>query len=343
MNTLFVANGSSDIGMGHVIRCQSLLQTLALRSHRCFWAMKGLPGAPVDRAAGTGAEVIRLHPALLPDEAWKTVLAYAKDLGIDFLVSDDYDTVHRHFQAALGAGLRLLILDDIADREYSGDLLLNQNATDGGIYRGKADRVGRLLLGPEFALLRPEFSVLAEVPDARNRPERVLITMGGADRYNLTHDALAALQDMDVSIDVVMGPYYAHEVSLGPLLNGRVTIHRNVTSLLPLMQAAGWMVCSAGSTVWEGCRAGLPMVVVQTVKNQDQVAARIVSSHAAIFLGHRDTVTQSNFRMASEKLVEDVCLRMQLSLAGRRLVDGRGAERVAAAMEKVMYTKGQSA
>ena len=85
------------------------------------------------------------------------------------------------------------------------------------------------------------------------------------------------------------------------------------------------------------------MVVVQTVKNQDQVAARIVSSHAAIFLGHRDTVTQSNFRMASEKLVEDVCLRMQLSLAGRRLVDGRGAERVAAAMEKVMYTKGQSA
>lgn len=278
-------------------------------------------------------------PHLSHDEIWDAVFGYAQDKEIDFVVSDHYDTVYRHFEAVLAKGFRLLVLDDIADRRYTGNLLLNQNAFDANIYCGKIVRMDRLLLGPRFVLLRPEFASFEKPPEVRSTAGRILVTMGGADRKNQMFKILQALCRASEAwaIDVVLGPFYTHEESLKlPIANAthKISLHRRVASLLPLMKKADVMVCGAGSTVWEGCRMGIPMAVIQSAKNQDLIADQLIRTKAAAFLGDGDVVTEDHILKVCHRLMRDAGERQRLSTACYNLVDGGGAERVVREMER---------
>ena len=58
-------------------------------------------------------------------------------------------------------GARVAVIDDLADRRHDCDLLIDQNlgrrASD---YAGRTPAGCRLLIGPQYALLRPEFAAL---------------------------------------------------------------------------------------------------------------------------------------------------------------------------------------
>jgi spore coat polysaccharide biosynthesis predicted glycosyltransferase SpsG len=100
------------------------------------------------------------------------VIAVASARGCDWVVVDSYDA-ERSFQEQLrDAGLRVLLIDDYAASErISADIVVNQNVfASRAMYDGRLHGEPQLLLGPSFALLRPEFS-RAEKAEAR-RPRR---------------------------------------------------------------------------------------------------------------------------------------------------------------------------
>jgi len=338
MTVLFVADGSSSIGLGHVMRCLSLLVALKKQGHQCLWALKRTDPRILDRVSKAADRVLILEPTLSHDDVWTHVLSYAQTQCVDFVVSDHYETMHQHFKRILSLGLRLLIIDDIADREYSCTLLLNPNSSDVKLYQGRLVGVDRLLLGTEFILLRPEFASTQKSLKVASDVGRVLITMGGSDRYNMTYLALQALACEGAwAIDVVLGPGYQHTHSLVTLQQRttcELTLYHAVDSLLPHMVVADLMICSAGSTVWEGCCVGVPMVVIQTVANQDQVVLQVQKTGAVQFMGHRKEVDVMKLRQACFTLMKDIAGRQALSDSGRQLVDGLGTVRVVNEMER---------
>jgi len=339
MKALFVADGSPEIGTGHIVRCLSLLMKLRKRGHACHWVLKETTPSLVDQIRCAASEVMCISGVFSHDEMWEFVLSCVQDQEIDFVVSDHYSTTLRHFEAVLRTGTRLLIIDDVADRQYAGNLLVNQNSDSIALYQGRTTRMDRFMLGPKFALLKPEFADLEECPLYRDQARRILLTMGGADRHNLTLEVLQAILPISGgwAIDVALGPCYSHVKSLRPLAEKAaqtVVLHQGMTSLLPLMRTAGLMICAAGSTVWEGCRTGLPMVLIQSADNQRLVVDRVVRSRAAVFLGRRETVSEAAIRDACLGVMRDVQERRRLSFACRGLVDGRGAERVVLEMEQ---------
>lgn len=339
MRVLFVADGSPEIGTGHVVRCISLLMKLREEGHVCHWVLKETKLSLVDRVRGAADGVKCMSPTLSHDEVWEYTLNYIEGQEVDFVVSDHYSTTLGHFEAVLKKGSRLLIIDDMADRQYAGNLLLNQNSDDIQLYEGKTVRMDRLLLGPKFALLKPEFAGLEASAQPRDQARRVLLTMGGVDRHNLTAMFLKALLTVSEGwvIDVVLGPCYAYEESLRPLIEDApqsIVLHRNAASLLPLMRTAALMICAAGSTVWEGCCTGLPMVIIQSAENQRLVVDQVVRSRAAVFLGRRETISEAAIRDTCFGVMRDVQERRRLSFACHGLVDGRGAERVVLEMER---------
>ncbi len=338
MKALFVADGSPEIGTGHIVRCLSLLMELRKRGHACYWVLKETTPSLVDQIRRVANGVTCVDRDLSHDEVWEFVLNCIRDQEIDFAVSDHYSTTLRHFEAILKTGSRLLIVDDIADRQYTGNLLLNPNNDNTAVYQGRTIRMDRFMLGPKFALLKPEFADLEERPQYRDQIRRILLTMGGADRHNLTLEVLKAILPIAEgwAIDVVLGPCYPHAESLRLLSEKAprtVVLHQGVTSLLSLMRMAGLMICAAGSTVWEGCRTGLPMVIIQSADNQNLVVDQLVRSRAAVFLGRREAISEALIRDTCRRVMQDVQEQRRLSDACRGLVDGRGAERVVLEME----------
>ncbi len=104
----------------------------------------------------------------------------------DWLVMDHYALDQRWEVALKPCYQKLMVIDDLADRTHSCDLLLDQNL--GRLpedYAGLLPPNCQLLIGPQYALLRPEFVRLRDYSLQRRANAhpptiiQLLITMGG--------------------------------------------------------------------------------------------------------------------------------------------------------------------
>jgi RimJ/RimL family protein N-acetyltransferase len=194
------------------------------------------------------------------------------------------------------------------------------------------------LIGPHYALLRPEFAARREESLARRREghlERILVSMGGVDRDNVTGLVLEALAGMELPeglrIDAVVGltaPHFEDVRAQAETMPVPTRILRGVTDMSALMAQSDLAIGAAGTTSWERCCLGLPTVLVTTAANQSEGAAALEQAGAAIAAGEacapalifrlRDAVTML---FAPDRLAE-----VAAKAAG--VVDGAGAGRV---------------
>ncbi|MDB5458837.1 MAG: flagellin modification protein FlmD, partial [Caulobacteraceae bacterium] len=148
------------IGGGHVMRCLTLARALIAHGANCAFA-----ATPATQAIlqAFGAPDITIFPLVGdPDEAAKAAADWAASFHADWVLLDHY-FLDAGQEAALRAGRRLAVLDDLADRPREADLLMNS------AYGCRPDAYGALLppgaavlVGPAYAPVRVEF--------ARHRP-----------------------------------------------------------------------------------------------------------------------------------------------------------------------------
>ena len=94
-------------------------------------------------------------------------------------------------------------LDDLADRAHDPDLLIDHNAFAGDLaarYRPLLphDREVSLCLGPQFALIDPFHAGFQGALPARQRLQRLLISLGGAGDAQLIGKILQALATLPI-------------------------------------------------------------------------------------------------------------------------------------------------
>jgi RimJ/RimL family protein N-acetyltransferase len=110
------------------------------------------------------------------------------------------------------------------------------------------------------------------------------------------------------------------------------SVRLEVDAAMPdLMAWADLAVAAAGSTCWELCMLGLPAIVIDAAQNQSAIARELDRERIAIHIPLLQATTQT--------LAEQIYLlavnpefRKTMSQKASGLVDGRGAERVVAAM-----------
>lgn len=267
-----------------------------------------------------------------PDDARVQATLSAKLSGfIDWVIIDGYrfrgDKWHTQVNAA---GTQLLMLDDIGDQDFSADAVLNQNSDDAQIYTGGGITAQHWLLGPQFALLEPEY--VARGRTAAPELRKVLVVFGGADRRQMTPKSVAVLSALQpaLELDVVLGPYsnWSDTPPEGPGLR----FHRAPAGLAPLLKQADAVVTAAGSTAWQACAANCPAVVVQTVDNQAQSVATLRKSNAALLVD-ADTL-EFGLPRAIETLRSAQERTAFMARAGK-LIDGAGSARVIQAMKDI--------
>ncbi|MGD9710315.1 MAG: UDP-2,4-diacetamido-2,4,6-trideoxy-beta-L-altropyranose hydrolase, partial [Halothiobacillaceae bacterium] len=236
MSVAFRVDASLDIGTGHVMRCLTLADALAAGGAECRFICREHPGHLIEHIRGKGYRVDALpvgasllaingegRPTESPPHAhwlgcrWETDAAETRAILCqdkpDWLVVDHYALDARWEKALKGSYKKLMVIDDLADRPHACDLLLDQNlGREPGDYEALVSAHCRRLIGPQYALLRPEFAALREYSLQRRRrpePRRLLITMGGMDQPNATGKVLEALKTCplpsDCQITVVMG------------------------------------------------------------------------------------------------------------------------------------------
>lgn len=330
------------IGGGHVVRCLALASALVSIGWRCAFACAKGVVETIPALAHSGHELLELENDEIDDPS---ALVRRWPAGTDLFVVDHYGLGHRFEARSRPWARQILVIDDRPSRRHDADALLDQTpGRQMSDYFGLLSSNCHLLLGPRFALLRPQFAAARAAALARRnttcRLNRVLISLGAVDSTNVTAVVLGGVRatGLALDVDVVLGATAPHRVTLGERMAPRVRIHidPDVDGLVDLMIQADVAVGAAGGSAWERCCLGLPSLVLVVADNQQTNADALRQAGAAAVVDpdSRDpmTTTKEMLRMlASEK-----GLLADMSRRAANICDGGGASRTANALNAVM-------
>ncbi len=250
MRVAIRADASAEVGTGHVMRSLALAEALKGRGAKIYFICSQLPSALSDLIQRRGHRVEMLNSdehcrasspqriGSLDTEAssWigdavegESILASSREW--DWLVVDHYGIDWSWESAMRNLVPRILVIDDLCNRRHNCDLLLDQNRTqeDPGEYNVFVPDGAKVLLGPTYALVAPEYASLRADALQRRQGElkQVLIFMGGSDPVNETAKALAGVSlarctARDLRAVVVAGSSNPHLESLRSTLQARL-------------------------------------------------------------------------------------------------------------------------
>lgn len=361
MLVAFRADASLQIGNGHVMRCLTLADTLRQRGAHCFFVCRPHEGNLIELIVQQGYKVLVLnklenvlsfsveklkHSNWLGTD-WTTDAEDARQAlenelrneVLDWLVVDHYALDYRWERTLRSKTKRIMVIDDLADRPHDCDLLLDQNlgrrVED---YTCLVDINCVTLIGPKYALLRPDFTKFRAQSVARRANfspfSNLLIAVGGVDKDNVTGLVLDALKactlPADLKVTVIMGsnaPWLEQVQQQAATMPCSTIVMVGVRNMAQLMASSDLSIGAAGCTSWERCCLGLPTLLLVLAENQQSGAIALQKEGAAIVLEVGIQLKKTLNTCLSIESVQALMKTMPEKAA--KICDGKGAERTA--------------
>ena len=321
------ADASSQRGTGHVMRMLALAQAWRRRGGDVIFLTAECPQPLADRiiAEEFTHRLIKCQNPGDSEDASATI-----EVASDWLILDGYHFTSDYQSRCRKAELKILCVDDFGHCVYwDCDILLNQNL--GAIPYPNAPATS--LFGIPFALLRQEFLNHPRATEPWSRLKKLLITLGGSDPPNGTGHALKLLSALDcteLEIRVIIGPSNPHHDTLKALkFPFKVQWRESVTDMPTEYAWADGVISAGGSSCWEWLYFGLPGAVITIADNQEPVVKELKNEAAAFCPGWPADWTDSTSLSRWIENPADFINREHVS----SLVDGRGADRVAAHLD----------
>ena len=242
---LFRVDASKDIGTGHVMRCITLANEAKLRGWCSCFVLRDPSENITQLICCAGHEIQKLLSESLSkkqissplehcewlsvsqEEDAKETLDIISDFKPDWIIIDHYAMDATWHAQVNKSNAKTLVIDDLGDRNLICDVLVDQNlGASRAKYAGKISQNCKLLMGPQYALLRNEFRDWREKSLAGRidrKIQKILITMGGVDSVNYTLRVLRAVSNSDhaksCEFTVILGGSYLMPKSFMSLLN----------------------------------------------------------------------------------------------------------------------------
>ena len=272
------------------------------------------------------------------EEELPVFLPLLEKLGAAAVVADSYQMTGKYLEQVRERAF-LAVFDDLFQEVWPCSLLINYNiyAPDLGMEKAYAGTGTKLLLGPSYMPLRPEYENFA--PEKRDG-RHVLVLTGATDPFHFTKAFLEAAEAQGLnetfSFTAVCGLFSGDREALEERYRHTegIRILPAQPSLLPLMRESDFCVTAGGSTVYELLYAGVVPFLFSMADNQLPAARSFDRLGLIPWAGDlrdgtepvihrltgllRETADRSVYEARLEKL--------------RGVVDGHGAGRIAACL-----------
>ena len=269
------------------------------------------------------------------DETIRLINKSASDVNV--IVVDHYDFDRIWEDRLSDAVNNIVVIDDLANREHTCDILLDQNLFEDpeGRYRSKVDPNSMLLLGPVYSLLRPQFAEWKKKIRPRDgKIKQVTVMFGGSDPANETARMLRVLAQSSLrekEILVIAGisnPAVFDESELKMRFRS-IRVLKNIENMAEVLSATDFLIGAGGTSIWERCCLGIPSIVISVAENQTPSGQYAHKEKLLSFLGESQYLTESDIAESIVRISNDSHLLSMMSKRGYELVDGEGARRVA--------------
>lgn len=338
MQIVFRVDSALQIGSGHLMRCLTLATGLREKGATCVFICRSHPNNLNSLVRQKGFTVYELPQGTEPTssedlgvppevDAQQTQAILEKLAQVDWLVVDHYGIEANWEKVMRPWTKKIFVIDDLANRIHDCDVLLDQNYTlQQNRYSGLVPPNCSVLLGSQYALLRPEFIAAREKLEREGHlpfdPRKVLVFFGGADPGNYTTKALEILRSIgDFAPEVVIGRGCPHREEVVAQMKYFPDGHLHVQTdkMAEIMLRCSWYFGAVGSVTWERMCLGLTGIVLPITDNQIELSEALHQE------GLQRTLNSFSLEEVKVAYTDFVCPQVsRLSQRCSQLVSGHG-------------------
>jgi UDP-2,4-diacetamido-2,4,6-trideoxy-beta-L-altropyranose hydrolase len=265
MNVLIRVDSSSEIGLGHLMRCLVLAEQY--QQDTVIFACQDLDGNANQRIIEKGYKV-----EILNNNSIGTLCNIVKFLNINNIIFDHYG-IDNKFEKVVKeeTGIHILSFDDTYEKHYC-DVLLNHNIyANSKKYKNLVPDFCEIRCGKKYTLIRKEFK---EVKVKRRKFNKenlvVLVSLGGADVNNVSLDVLKVMVEFN-NITINLATTDSNK-NIGELIFFSKK-HKNVNicvdcKISKLMNESDFAIITPSVIVHEAMAMHLPFIAIMTASNQ---------------------------------------------------------------------------
>lgn len=297
----FRVDASYKIGYGHIHRCITLADSFASAGINCTFICKDLEGFPKNliRSQGYNLELISSSDL---KKNWLDDVLYTKKIvkkRVDFIIVDHYEINHLWEKELKKLSKQMIVIDDLSNKKHDCDILINQNlGTVKEDYINLVPKETKLFIGPQYALLRPEFRQFRDFSIKRRKNltiKNLLISLGGVDENNFVYEVLAALKKIEhetlSQVDVIIGNGNTKKKSLNKIANEfsiSLNFYENITNMAEIMSRSDLIIGGGGISSWERCSLGIPSIIFILADNQKKGAYALEKEKCSILIKNNE-------------------------------------------------------
>lgn len=366
---LFRADANSNIGLGHIMRCLSIADALSSTTSYPT-IVSGKKSIKFVLADNTVAELIHsrgYEPIILHTDyqsmdselpVWEEL---SSSIDADLIIVDSYFVTASYLTYLRDNIGVVCYIDDVLSFPYPADILINYNAYASEadyqrLYCGSSEP--EFLLGPTYAPLRSMFQSIP-AREQKKIVRDILLSTGGSDELHIAINFLRYLQQHDaggkdesgergLTYHLLIGAMNTDKDEIRSLANkmANVVIHKNVQDMKSLICSMDICISAAGSTLYEVCACGVPLITFISADNQIPGAEAFEQLGLAVNVGdlrdptsinHSAVISGALSSDAVERIMEtvedlDVDKRVSMAHHQRETIDGMGAKRLSEAL-----------
>ena len=331
MKVAFRVDSSNEIGIGHLIRCRSLAIYLQNNGHEIIFVSRNHKGNSNNLIKKEGFKLYELVDE--PNNNLNLKNIYQKWLGvsqtldakqtinilknhnIDWIVVDHYGISQLWHKKIKKKIKKLIVIDDIASKQYFCDVIINQNYNlrYKDLYKNRLKINTKKFLGPKYSLIDADYMKYKRKKNkASNMIKNVFIYFGGDDSNNLIQKTIDAMSDkrlnylnlfivLPQNVEKELMKYYKNL----SLKYQNIFIYHQQRSLALIISKCDIAIGAGGSTLWERIYFLLPSFIISTANNQVMACKSLAKNNIINYLGDAKYINKDKISDTLYKVLND--------------------------------------
>ncbi len=341
MKVLLLTEANEIVASGHLFECIEIANSLLRHGYEVALLINS--DIQPELKNRIGIEYEEYKPPI--DKCISILIDYALRINVDCIVTNlrevDNEFIikcKKEINERNNRKIPILCIDEFGNRFLECDAIINP-MIDSKYWNYPNDTCLRFC-GQDYLVLSDELVTYNRMKKHINDDLAMfVVSMGGVDIRGHALKLAYMLPRLfpKLKINIVCGGGFNKFDELCKLVSGnkRIVVHRNIDYLFDLFYNADLAFCAGGNTLHELAGIGTPAVVIPSMPHEVDNGRCFAQKGFGVCIENYLNYSIEDIRRAT-KMLENKVVRVNMSNCGKKIVDGKGKERIISILESML-------
>lgn len=329
MNIAIRVDGNKKLGMGNLYRSIAIANELINRNQNVYFITKGFSES-IKVLQDFNFSFFLLSSSEFSKSYDNEICEIVRQNDVKLLINDIKDTDETYMKLLKSLKIFIVNFDDIGKGRNYANILFD------AFYNSKLSDLNPFeKYGPKYLILRKEFQNKFKHSHSK-KVNSITVLMGSSNTGNFLQKILKALSFLpeDIECNFILSNSTDQAVNFQTDFNKKnFNFYYQPENISELFFNSDLAITAGGISMCETCAVGTPTLVIPQVPHEDENAKFFAENGAVSAINYDPDLSEEKILTHVNKLINDYEIRNELSQRSKKLIDGKGIERVISVLE----------